>query len=55
MDRKSENREMETVQQQEDLSITVEDVRSVLRKVSKWKAAGPSGFGLKTFRTCMKE
>ena len=35
--------EIGTVQQQEDLSITVEDVRSVLWKVSKWKAARPNG------------
>ena len=32
---------METVQRQVNLSITVEDVRSVLTKVPNWKTAGP--------------
>ena len=49
---------METVQQQEGLSITVEDLRSVLRNFPNWKVAGQGGFkvfGLQAFRTYMKE
>ena len=47
-------RKLDTVQRQEDLNITVDDVRNVLRKVPNWKAAGPDGvqgFWLKNFRS----
>ena len=33
--------EMGQVQEQEDLTITMEDVRSVSKRVPNWKAAGP--------------
>lgn len=42
-----------TVQRQDDLSISLEDVRDVLRKVPNWKAAGPDGvqgFWLRNFK-----
>ena len=45
--------EMEIVQQQEDLIIFVEEVRSILRKVPNWKAARLDeilGFWIKDFQ-----
>lgn len=45
---------LESVRRQEDLDISVEDVKSMLSKVPNWKAAGPDGvqgFWLKNFKS----
>ena len=34
--------EMGTVQQQENLGTTVEDAKSILRKIPNWNVAGPA-------------
>ena len=48
---------MSSVQRQDDLEISVQDVRNVLRMVPNWKAAGPDGvqgFWLKNLK-CLHE
>ena len=40
---KSLKENMENLEKQEDIEITIDDIKSGIKKMSNWKAPGPDG------------